>query len=84
MRIIDILTDPHSTLFAKPTYFINTRIFVPSSKEMNVIWIFDFECHKQADSFKRIETFINIIPQEDILECFHLSFIRIIEILKKS
>jgi hypothetical protein len=55
-----------------------------ASKESYVFGILNLQRHEQTDSFKGIESFINIIAQENIFVAFHFMLIRETEVFKES
>lgn len=53
-------------------------------QKSDVFRVFELEGHEEADGFKRVEAFVDIVAQEHILVALHLVLIRKAEVLKKS
>jgi hypothetical protein len=57
---------------------------VLSSQEGEVLRVLDLESHEEADSFEGVESFVDVVAQEDILVALHLPLVGKSKILKET
>lgn len=55
-----------------------------SSQEGKVLRILDLEGHEETDCFEGVESFVDVVAQEDIFVALHLPLVRKSKILKET
>ena len=74
--IVDVFSESLGTLISESEIFIDVFIFVITSQEHNLFWIFQLKCEEEADNFQTILTLIDIVTQEEIIESMDISGIK--------
>lgn len=75
IRVGDVLPQTSRTLLTESKILVDISVFVISAKKENLLRKLQFQCHKQADNFKTLATFVNIVSKEQVVKSANVSII---------
>lgn len=65
--VVDIFTKTASTLLSQTQVLIDVAVLVVSSKQEDLLWILELQSHQQANDFKGLATFVDVVAQEEVI-----------------
>lgn len=74
--VVDILLQSLGALVSKAEVFIDVAILVVSSQHHDLLWVFEFEGHEQADYFKTVLTLVNVVSEEEVVKSVNISILK--------
>lgn len=68
-----VFTETIAALLGESECIVYPLVLVVASQQMNLIWVADLQCHKQAYGFKRVVTSVDEITQEQVIIRFNIA-----------
>lgn len=65
--IVGIFSKSLGALISKPKIFVHIFVFVISSEQHDLLWIFQLESEKEADDFQTVLALVDVVSKEKII-----------------
>jgi len=75
VRILNVLVQSLCTFFTKTVVSVDFDVFVGTSQQMELLWIFKLKGQKQAQNFQVVSSSVYVIAQEYIVKTVDITIL---------
>ena len=75
VRILNVLVQSLCTFFTKTVVSVDFDVFVGTSQQMELLWIFELKGQKQAQNFQVVSSPVYVIAQEYIVKTVDITIL---------